>query len=310
MCCQIVDLKITFSPSTTNAELAAPPTISQPSTPTAVAATTECLTIRTIELSLPPLRSANANFADHVECRNVNKAHLDNFYNGKQFRYKRYKRMSKEARAEEFHRLADSLLRMVGDSIGERKEEDKVVIEMGVGRFTSTSRLSSLHGTFESFFIQKARTLGYLIVGVHKYYTSKRCPNRCKKYMHRDIMAGHNIVNILRSHVEQQQRPLYLQPVDKDDQYPWLERGCEIAARPKDAPISLKQVSSNGSRAGRADRKRQAEEDGDADKGKDSKRTKATMAKQKATTTKSKMAAAKQMAMTLKGKAIAMQVDI
>jgi len=115
--------------------------------------------------------------------------------------------------------------------------------------------------------------------------------------MHRDVMAGHNMVNILRSHVEQQQRPLYLHPVDKDGHYPWLEGGSESSAQPDDAPGSLQQAGGGGSSAGCAGRKRQAEEDGVADKEKDGKRTKATMAKQKATTT------------TTKGKANAMQVD-
>ncbi|KAG0213355.1 hypothetical protein BGX28_004693 [Mortierella sp. GBA30] len=216
--------------------------------------------------------------------------------------------MSKTAREREFHRLADSLLRMVGGSIGEKKkEEDKIVIWIGMGRFTSTSRLSSLPGTFESFFVQKARTLGYLVVGVHEYYTSKTCPkcqefvaqtesirrlycsNR-KKYMHRDVMAGYNNVNNLRGHVEQQQRPLYLHPVDKDGRHPWREL-------PKDASGSLQQARSNvgragcAGRAGRAGSKRQAEEDGDADQETGGKRTKATMAKQKAATTKNKAAA-------------------
>jgi hypothetical protein len=113
--------------------------------------------------------------------------------------------------------------------------------------------------------------------------------------MHRDVMAGHNMVNILRSHVEQQQRPLYLHPVDKDGHYPWLERGCETMAQPKDAPSSLKQASSSVGRAGRAGRKRRAEEDGNAEKERGGKHAKATIAKQKAATTK--------------GKANAMQVD-
>lgn len=113
--------------------------------------------------------------------------------------------------------------------------------------------------------------------------------------MHRDVMAGHNMVNIVRSHVEQQQRPLYLQPVDKDGHYPWLEQGCETAAQLRDAPSSFKQASSSGGGAGRAGRKRRAEADGNAERG--GKRTKATMAKGKGKAT------------TTKGKANAMQFD-
>ncbi|KAF9536433.1 hypothetical protein EC957_010988, partial [Mortierella hygrophila] len=127
---KMADLKIPSSPLTTITESAAPaappapPTVSQPSTSSTEAATTESLSISKIESSLPPLRGANASFADHVECRKANKSHLDKFYNGKRLRHKKYKWMSKKARRHEFERLTDSLLRMVGGSIGEKKEEE------------------------------------------------------------------------------------------------------------------------------------------------------------------------------------------
>ena len=82
------------------------------------------------------------------------------------------------------------------------------------------------------------RSLGYIVVGVNKYYTSKKCPvckkfmtqveirrlycPHCKVFMHREVMAGHNIANVVRGHLINQQRPLYLQPVDKDGSYPWM----------------------------------------------------------------------------------------
>ncbi|KAF9913484.1 hypothetical protein FBU30_003314, partial [Linnemannia zychae] len=116
----------------------------------------ESLTISKIESSLPPLRGATASFSNHINQRRASHVHLDAFYNGKNFHFKKYKYMSKKARMVEFHRVADSLLRMVGGSIGEKRREDqKVVIGVGLGDFTSTSRLTSLHGTFEAFFIQK-----------------------------------------------------------------------------------------------------------------------------------------------------------
>lgn len=56
--------------------------------------------------------------------------------------------------------MTDTLLRMVGGSVGVRKkDEDKVVIGIGLGHFASSSRLSSLHGTFEAFFFKKVITL-------------------------------------------------------------------------------------------------------------------------------------------------------
>lgn len=89
------------------------------------------------------------------------------------------------------------------------------------------------------FYSFQARSLGYIVVGVNEYYTSKKCPvctefvgqvdirrlycTKCQKYMHRDIMAGHNIANAVQGHLLEQQRPLYLQPVDSDGKYPWMQ---------------------------------------------------------------------------------------
>ncbi|KAF9991424.1 hypothetical protein BGZ80_009138, partial [Entomortierella chlamydospora] len=61
---------------------------------------------------------------------------------------------------------------MVGGTIGEkRKPENKVIIGIGLGDFKSNIKLSSLHDTFGNFFINKARVLGYLVVGVNEFYT-------------------------------------------------------------------------------------------------------------------------------------------
>ncbi|KAG0041871.1 hypothetical protein BGZ83_001203 [Gryganskiella cystojenkinii] len=295
---------------TTNTETAVPPTVSQPATNSMEAATPESLSICTIESSLPPLHGATTSFADHVEQRRVNHKHLDTFYNGKRFRFKKYKRMSKKARAREFHQLADSLLRMVGGTTGEkRKEKQKVVIGIGLGSFMSSSGLSSLHGTFESYFIQKARALGYLVVGINEYYSSKKCPKceqfvaqsesirrlyccHCKKFIHRDVMAAHNMVNILRAQVEKQERPLYLQPVDKDGNYPWLESEVDsddkCASSTQDTPDPPQQAGSGSGRAGLGGRKRKTAESGNADNENGSRRIKATVAKRMSTMTKGK----------------------
>ncbi|KAF9342531.1 hypothetical protein BGX34_008005, partial [Mortierella sp. NVP85] len=81
------------------------------------------------------------------------------------------------------------------------------------------------------------RSLGYVVIGVNEYYTSKRCPechqfvgqmeirrlycSNCKVKFHRDVMAGENIANIVQSYLVDQRRPLYLQPYDADGNYPW-----------------------------------------------------------------------------------------
>ncbi|KAF9175992.1 hypothetical protein BGX20_003887 [Mortierella sp. AD010] len=166
---------------------------------------------------------------------------LDKFYNGKKYTFKKHKKMAKRARHEEFHKLADSLLRMVDGSIGEKKEEDIVAVGIGMGQFTSSSTSSSLHGSFAGVMLSLAH---------------------CHKYMHRDIMAGHSIVNILKIHIEKLEWPLYLHPVDKDGKHPWIERGGASTAGVKDAPGPSHQASGNGNP------KRQAEKGSEADQGK------------------------------------------
>ncbi|KAF9921313.1 hypothetical protein FBU30_008692 [Linnemannia zychae] len=128
---------------------------------------------------------------------------------------------------------------MVDGCMGaKRKEGTKVVIGIGLGQFSSSKRLSSLHSSFETYFVQKARALGYIVVVVNEYYTSKKCPTcnnfvaktesirrlycrNCRKYMHRDAMAGHNIANVILGHLVEQKRLRYLQPVTVDGKYPW-----------------------------------------------------------------------------------------
>ncbi|KAG9067473.1 hypothetical protein KI688_012256 [Linnemannia hyalina] len=86
------------------------------------------------------------------------------------------------------------------------------------------------HMEFTSF-SNRARSLGYTVVGVNEYYTSEKCPTcgengqTCEAFMHRDVMAGHNMCNIVKTHLLMQTRPLYLQPVDVEGHYPWVEGG-------------------------------------------------------------------------------------
>ncbi|KAF9923723.1 hypothetical protein FBU30_006226, partial [Linnemannia zychae] len=212
---------------------------------------TKPISVSEIESSLPAYRGHEANVTSYLDSRKNYQNALDSFYNDSKFTYKKYKLLMKEARKEEFNKLTDGLLRMVGGTVGEgRKPEDKVVIGIGLGDFKSTNKLSSLHGTFTDFFINKARALGYLVVGVCEYYTSKKCPTcnefiaqagnirrfyckTCGKYIHRDIAAAHNMCNILRSHVENQERPSYLHPVDEFGNFPWKDQDNKCTVKGK-----------------------------------------------------------------------------
>ncbi|KAF9354759.1 hypothetical protein BGX34_010837, partial [Mortierella sp. NVP85] len=81
------------------------------------------------------------------------------------------------------------------------------------------------------------RSLSYIVVGINEFYTSKKCPKcegfvgqieirrlycpKCKTKFHRDVLAGHNMARIAQSYLIRQKRPLYLQPVDQNGNYPW-----------------------------------------------------------------------------------------
>ncbi|KAF9571209.1 hypothetical protein EC968_000857 [Mortierella alpina] len=184
--------------------------------------------ISDIETALPPLRGEGACFANHLDQKVQVKGQLDTFYNDTN-RFKNHKWDACRAKEEEY--------RLIG---AQHDECNKVVIGVGLGKFSSNAKLTSLHESFQSYFVQKARSRGYIIVvGVNEYYTSKMCPkckefvgqvdirrlycSRCKIFMHRDTMAGHNVCSVIRGHMWQQQRPEYLQPVDKDGRLPWMK---------------------------------------------------------------------------------------
>ncbi|KAI7825704.1 hypothetical protein BC939DRAFT_476140 [Gamsiella multidivaricata] len=123
---------------------------------------------------------------------------------------------------------------LVGGSIGRKREEvNMVVIGIGLDKFSTKTRLSSLHESFQSHFVQKARSLDYIVVRVNEYYFEEVPDVRevcrrlycstCGTFMRRDIMVEYNICNVVRSHLLHQQWPLYLQPVDKEGHYPWMQ---------------------------------------------------------------------------------------
>ncbi|KAF9149755.1 hypothetical protein BG015_008431 [Linnemannia schmuckeri] len=165
---------------------------------------------------------------------------LGDFYNGGHMRFKRHGWNVSRAREEEFKAIANRLLGLAGGSIGEKRgPKNLVVIGIGLGQFSCKIGLTSLHGTFISFFVQLARSLGYIVVGINEFYTSKKCPIRfefvcqvnirrlycpnCEQFFPHNIMAAHNMCNIVKSHLLHQRRPKYLQPIDEDGKYPWME---------------------------------------------------------------------------------------
>ncbi|KAG0040348.1 hypothetical protein BGZ82_003653, partial [Podila clonocystis] len=54
--------------------------------------------------------------------------------------------------------------------------KDKVLFVIGLGKFSSSCKLTSLHGTFGSQLIKSARMCGFAVTGINEYYTSQKCP--------------------------------------------------------------------------------------------------------------------------------------
>ncbi|KAI7826875.1 hypothetical protein BC939DRAFT_446069, partial [Gamsiella multidivaricata] len=137
--------------------------------------------IEQIESQLPPLRGPEASVTNYVARLEQVEDQLMEFYNGNNNRFKKNTWDMERAKHIEYQAIANSLLKIVGGSIGERCKSP-VLIGVGLGDFRSSKRLSSLHGTFLSYFIPLARSLGYVVVGIEEYYTSKKCPN-CEEFV-------------------------------------------------------------------------------------------------------------------------------
>ncbi|KAF9274645.1 hypothetical protein BGZ74_004285 [Mortierella antarctica] len=191
-----------------------------------------------IDLGKAFVIGASASITKYVKESKTVEVELETFYNS--IILKKHKWDAQRARDKEFKLIAKRLLKMVSGTPGQKRDEkNKVIIGIGLGEFSSTSQLSSLHSAFAAYFMQLARSLDYIVVGVNEYYTSKRCPvchefvgqvdirqlycptSTCRVKIHRDVMAGHNMCNVIQGHLLHQQRPHYLQPFDKDGKHIW-----------------------------------------------------------------------------------------
>ncbi|KAG0299834.1 hypothetical protein BGZ97_003517, partial [Linnemannia gamsii] len=107
-----------------------------------------------IETSLPPYRGPEASVSNYIQRERELEGDLESFYDNVVM--KKHKWNARKARAEEYRLIADRLLQLVGGSTGVKKnKDDKVVIGVGLGKFSSKTRLSSLHESFQSYFVQK-----------------------------------------------------------------------------------------------------------------------------------------------------------
>ncbi|KAG0361180.1 hypothetical protein BG005_008994 [Podila minutissima] len=147
--------------------------------------------ITELETALPPLCGKGASFSEYIK--------------------------------EEFNKVANGLLQMVGGSIGRPcMEHQKVVIAIGLAKFSSMHGPPTLNSSFEAFFTNEAHSLSYLVVGVNEYYLLKWCPicnnfvsqtsewhalycHTCKHFRQRDTMVSDNMNIVIKGHLKDQQ---------------------------------------------------------------------------------------------------------
>ncbi|OAQ27379.1 hypothetical protein K457DRAFT_33831 [Linnemannia elongata AG-77] len=195
-----------------------------------------------LESRLPPLRGQSGSVMNYVEELELVETRLKKFYAGDDNHYKKHAWDLERAKQAEYQALAERLLNVVGGSLGRRVEDnedkDPILFGVGLGQFSSNSKLSTLHSTFLSYFVQTVRSLGYVVVGINEYYTSKKCPRctefiaqvtlrsfycySCKQYFHRDTMAAQNMCEIVLHRLKTFERPKHLQPLAADGSYPWM----------------------------------------------------------------------------------------
>ncbi|TPX53466.1 hypothetical protein SeMB42_g00759 [Synchytrium endobioticum] len=156
-------------------------------------------------------------------------------------KYKRKRWDADKAKRGELDRVLEGIVNMVDESMGHKLSGGiKVIVTIGMCDFSSTQ---SRHVMFIRYLFRKLRPLGYTIVGVNEYFTSKKCPcgtefvempamrrlycRRCNKWYHRDVMAADNMVNIVRGYLEHDERPTYLKPPSKDKNAPMKRKTDE-----------------------------------------------------------------------------------
>ncbi|KAF9919060.1 hypothetical protein FBU30_011177 [Linnemannia zychae] len=177
-------------------------------------------TIQNLESALPPLRREGASFREYVAVRRASEEDLDGFYNRTAFW--KHKWDSELCRKEEFYKVAEGLLNMIGGSVGRpRMPHQRTVIAIGLAKFTSLHGPPGLDGTFQVFFINFARSLDYLVVGINEHYSSKRCPD-CHDFVCATSDWRRLYCEICKR-FWQCDRPLYLQPQRRDGTYPWMD---------------------------------------------------------------------------------------
>ncbi len=151
---------------------------------------------------------------------------LSRFYNRQDI--KKLRLDLKKAIRSEWDRAVHQVMRMFDGACNLRQEDSSSKVMIGIGN----SPVKGHAGPFVRYLISKLRSLGFNnIFSVEEEFTSQKCCHcghqteevenmryrikkclreGCQVYHHRDIMAGHNIANILEGYAAQGKRPNYL----------------------------------------------------------------------------------------------------
>jgi hypothetical protein len=151
---------------------------------------------------------------------------LDPFYNSKMMKKRRFD--LKRALKSQLDMGVQALLRMAGKRMDE-VSDGSVVFSCG-DCFVDSGDIVGYYSAFVRYFIKKVRQLGYKVIFEDEFHTSQKFPmlgyqvkgtgrNRirikyCSElsvYIHRDIMAGENMADILVAKIKGLLRPTYLQ---------------------------------------------------------------------------------------------------
>jgi len=168
---------------------------------------------------------------------------LSYFYNSKAVQRKKWD--CSKARQCQYDRAVMSLIQMTKNTYNRKHKRDNApMFVLGSAQFSSKS---SLHTSFERYFVKKVRALGYRIVKVNEYLTSQMCPIEKKLtipvsmrvkwspaglYMHRDVMAAENMINAAICIMETGERPEYLTK-QKDQSADAQKKGAPQASNRK-----------------------------------------------------------------------------
>ncbi|KAF9130429.1 hypothetical protein BGX30_013492 [Mortierella sp. GBA39] len=109
-------------------------------------------TIQDLESALPPLKGEGASFCEYVAARQGFEGDMNDFYNNTN--YWKHQWDANVCRKEEFYKVAEGLLNMIGGSVERpRLPHQLVVIAIGLAKFTAVNGPPSLDGTFQAFFV-------------------------------------------------------------------------------------------------------------------------------------------------------------